>query len=199
MEVLQKFYESILITSIWEWIAVITSILYVVLMSYHKIAAWYFAGISSTIYIFICFDSNLYLDAFLQVFYVGMAIYGWYSWNSKLQHLWIIKMPLKTNLFLIAIGVLISAFLGWTFSLWTTQANPYLDAVIFVFSIIATYQATRNIIENWAFWIFIDLLAVFIFASRELYLTSFLYLVYSLMAVFGFITWTRIYKNQTYD
>ena len=199
MEVLQKFYESILITSIWEWIAVATSLVYVVLMSYHKIAAWYFAGISSTIYVFICFDTQLFLDAFLQLFYVGMAIYGWYSWNSKRQTPILKKLPINSNLLFIGIGITLSTALGWVFSIYTSQASPYLDAFIFTFSIIATYLATKNIIENWLFWIFIDLLAVNIFGSRELYLTSFLYLVYSFMAVFGFITWNRIYKNQTYD
>ncbi len=199
MEILQKFYESFLITSIWEWIAVVTSVLYVILMSFHKITAWYFAGISSAIYVYICFDAQLFLDAILQVFYVGMAIYGWYSWNTNAQAINIKRLSIKINLWFIGIGVFVSGVIGWFFSISTSQVNPYLDAVIFVFSIIATYQASISIIENWLFWIVIDLLAVYIFGSRELYLTSFLYLIYAMMAVFGFITWTRIYKSQTDD
>ncbi len=199
MEILQKFYESVLNTSIWEWIAVVTSVLYVILMSFHKITAWYFAGISSAIYVYICFDAQLFLDAILQVFYVGMAIYGWYSWNTNAQAINIKRLSIKINLWFIGIGVFVSGIIGWFFSINTLQVNPYLDAVIFVFSIIATYQASISIIENWLFWIVIDLLAVYIFGSRELYLTSFLYLIYSMMAVFGFITWTQIYKRQTDD
>ncbi len=199
MEILQKFYESILITSMWEWIAVVTSVLYVILMSFHKITAWYFAGISSAIYVYICFDAQLFLDAILQAFYIGMAFYGWYSWNTNAQAINMKRLSIKINLWFIGIGVFVSGIVGWFFSISTSQVNPYLDAVIFVFSIIATYQASISIIENWLFWIVIDLLAVYIFGSRELYLTSFLYLIYSMMAVFGFITWTRIYKNQTDD
>lgn len=199
MEVLQKFYESIFITSIWEWIAVITSILYVIFMSFHKITAWYFAGISSTIYIFICFHSNLFLEAFLQVFYVVMAIYGWYSWNSKAQTQKLKRLSIKSHLLFFGIGIIISFLLGWIFSVWTPQASPYLDAFIFVFSIIATYQATQSIIENWLLWIIIDLAAIYIFGLRELYLTSFLYLIYSLMSVIGYFTWLKIYKTQTHD
>ena len=199
MEILQKFYESILITSMWEWIAVVTSVLYVILMSIHNIAAWYFAGISSAIYVYICFDALLFLDAILQVFYVGMAIYGWYSWNTNAQAINMKRLSIKINLWFIGIGVFVSGIIGWFFSISTSQVNPYLDAVIFVFSIIATYQASISILENWLFWIVIDLLAVYIFGSRELYLTSFLYLIYAMVAVFGFITWTRIYKSQTDD
>ncbi len=199
MEVLEKFYESILITSIWEWIAVVTSLLYVVLMSFHKITAWHFAGISSGLYVYICFEANLFLDAFLQVFYVGMAIYGWYSWNSKVQIQKLKRLSIKTNLLFFGIGIIISLLLGWMFSVWTPQASPYLDAVIFVFSIIATYQATQSIIENWLLWIIIDLAAIYIFGLRELYLTSFLYFIYAGMSVIGYFTWLKIYKTQTHD
>jgi nicotinamide mononucleotide transporter len=199
VEVLQKFYESILITSIWEWIAVVTSVLYVVLMSFHKITAWHFAGISSGLYVFICFEANLFLDAILQVFYVGMAVYGWYSWNSKAQTQKLKRLSIKTNLLFFGIGIIISMLLGWMFSVWTPQASPYLDAAIFVFSIIATYQATQSIIENWLLWIIIDLAAIYIFGSRELYLTSFLYLIYAVMAVFGWNTWIRMYKSHAHD
>jgi nicotinamide mononucleotide transporter len=199
VEVLQKFYESILITSIWEWIAVVTSVLYVILMSFHKITAWYFAGISSGLYVYICFEANLFLDAILQVFYVGMAIYGWYSWNSKSQMQKLKRLSIKPNLLFFGIGIIISSLLGCVFSVWTLQASPYLDAVIFVFSIIATYQATQSIIENWLLWIIIDLAAIYIFGLRELYLTSFLYLIYAVMSVIGYFTWLKIYKTQLHD
>ncbi len=199
MEVLEKFYESILITSIREWIAVVTSVLYVILMSYHKITAWHFAGLSSALYVFICFEANLFLDAILQVFYVAMAIYGWNSWSSKAQIQKLKRLSIKINLLFFGIGIIISSILGLVFASLTTQASPYVDAVIFVFSIIATYQASQSIVENWLLWIIIDLAAIYIFGLRELYLTSFLYLVYAVMAVFGYFTWLNIYKIQTHD
>ena len=73
------------------------------------------------------------------------------------------------------------------------------QSTLFVFSIIATHQASKSVLENWLFWILIDASAIYIFSSRELYLTAILYFVYAVMAVFGFITWTRIYKNQVHD
>lgn len=174
----------------------VSSLIYVVLMSYHKISAWHFAAISSGIYVYICYNANLYLDATLQIFYVFMAVYGWYSWNSNDKKLKFKTFPLKTNILLIVLGVFTSVILGWLFSTFTRQYNPFLDAGIFVFSIITTYLASISIIENWLFWILIDLLAMYVFGSRELYLTAVLYLIYSLMAAFGYINWIKLYKKQ---
>ena len=199
MEIIEKLYQAIVITSSLEWLAVITSVLYVVLMAYHRISAWFFAAIGSAIYIYICYEAHLFLDASLQFIYVLMAFYGWFSWKEQAQEEKLYRMQTKTILFFVSFGILASAVGGWIFSACTSQANPFLDSGIFVFSILATFMASKSIVENWLFWIFIDLFAVYLFGSRALYLTAFLYLVYALMAVFGYLKWKRQFNEQAHD
>jgi nicotinamide mononucleotide transporter len=199
VEIIDKLYQAIRITSFWEWIAVTTSVIYVVLMAYHKISAWYFAAISSSIYIYICFEAHLFLDSFLQFFYVLMAIYGWFSWREQTKEGKINLMQPNTILFIVAGGILISGIIGWIFDTYTFQANPYLDAGIFIFSILATFLASKSSVENWLFWIVIDLFAVYLFQSRSLYMTALLYLIYALMAVFGYLKWKKQLNKQAHD
>ena len=80
--VLDNIKSAFFETSLLEWLGVLTGVLYVILISYKKIAAWFFALSSSLIYVYICFSYQLYLESFLQVFYVIMALYGWKSWRK---------------------------------------------------------------------------------------------------------------------
>ena len=65
-----------------EIIAVITAILYLVLAAKEDVKCWYAAIISSSLYFYIMLNAGLLMEAILQVFYVGMAIYGWKQWNK---------------------------------------------------------------------------------------------------------------------
>ena len=66
-----------------EIIAVITAILYLVLAAKEDVKCWYAAIISSSLYFYIMLNAGLLMEAILQVFYVGMAIYGWKQWSKK--------------------------------------------------------------------------------------------------------------------
>ncbi|MBK6950740.1 MAG: nicotinamide mononucleotide transporter [Crocinitomicaceae bacterium] len=70
-------------TSVPEWIAVSCGVLYVILAAYRKIACWFFGLISSGIYVYLCFKSNLLIETGLQIFYIFMSVYGWISWHKK--------------------------------------------------------------------------------------------------------------------
>ncbi len=74
--------------------------------------------------------------------------------------------------------------------------NPYADAFTTVFSLAATFMVTRKVLENWIYWIIIDIVSTYLFASRDLYLSSALFVLYTVIAVFGFFNWSRIYKQQ---
>ena len=67
MEILEKINQAILNTTIWEWIAVITGLLYVILISFKKTSAWFFAIVSSLLYIYLCYSSQLFLETGFRV------------------------------------------------------------------------------------------------------------------------------------
>ena len=76
-------WDGIKATSIIEWLAVVSSIIYVILAAKRIILCWLFAFIGSTLFVYLCYIGQLYIESFLQLFYVAMAIIGWLSWNNS--------------------------------------------------------------------------------------------------------------------
>ena len=50
-------------------------------------------------------------------------------------------------------------------------------------------------VDNWPFWILVNTIAVPLYASRELYLTSFLYGLYWINAIVAWIWWRRLARD----
>ena len=195
-EIISNIYSSILQTSIWEWSAVVCSLLYVILVSYKVLAAWIFAAISSVLYIYLCYSNRLYLESILQIFYFIMAIYGWYMWTSDddTKDVVVIRWPFRYHLLNILISGLLMLLFGYIFDNYSNQANPYLDAFTTIFSLMATFMVAKKVIENWIYCIIIDAFSVYLFASRGLYMTSALFILYTLIAVFGYFQWKKQYQ-----
>lgn len=184
-------------TTILEWIAVLTGLIYVILITLKKIAAWIFALISSIIYCYLCVISDYYLESGLQIYYIFMAIYGWFSWkNVKSQSSFIQVWNWKQHLFNIFLSGTIMLLLGWFFDNYTNQSLPYLDSFTTVFSLAATFMVTKRVLENWIYWIIIDLVSIQLYSFKGFHLTSFLFLFYTLIALIGFIKWRKLYKAQ---
>ncbi len=192
-----SFIESI---SILESIAVILSIAYVLLAAKQNIIAWYAAFFSVSIYIYLCLNVNLYAETLLQFFYLIMAVVGWYQWKFKKDKeetsLKIIRLPFKKHLLNIFISSLLTIATGFLLSNYTKAAMPYVDAFTTVFSLYATWMVAKKVLENWLYWIIIDLVSAFLYASRELYLTALLFFAFTLLAIYGYISWEKSYKVE---
>ena len=197
-EILQNIKSGFLATSLLEWYGVLSGVLYVIFISYKKMIAWFFALISSCIYVYLCFKSQLFIETGLQFFYVIMAIYGWVKWNTDKSENdeKIIQWETKFHLYNCLISGVLVFVLGYVFDHYTEQANPYTDAFSTVFSLLATFMVTKKVLENWIYWIVIDAVCIYLFSSRGLYLTSLLFFIYTIIAVFGFIQWKKQFKLQ---
>jgi nicotinamide mononucleotide transporter len=197
-EFLSILWEQIKETGNLEWIAVVTSLSYVYLAARESIWCWLFAFISSGLYVFLTFHAQLFLESSLQFFYVIMAIYGFFKWNSTpLQSKRIIKWPLINHLTNITLSALVTAILGYLFATYTSQAAPYLDAFTTVFSLVATFMVAHRVLENWMYWIVIDAALVFLYFGRGLKLTALLMAVYCIFAIFGFFHWKKRFEQQS--
>lgn len=184
----------ILQTSIYEWVAFLCSIAYVSLAAYEKKLAWSFALVSSAIYVYLCIQSRLYLDALLQSFYVFAAVYGWVSWNRNSSISMLNIKPIRFHYKAIGLLLILASLVGFIMEKYTSQASPYVDAPITLFSLFATYLVAQKVVENWWYWIIIDIVCIPLFYSRGLYLTSILYFVYTTMALVALIQWKRAYN-----
>ncbi len=181
-----------------EIIAVVFAILYLVLAIRENIWCWLFAGVSTMIYIGLYFDARLYMESALNVFYLGMALYGWWNWRRTDERQlpvqsWDTLLHLKA-LAIIAICVLVS---GFTLERVTDAAFPFIDSATTFAAIWATFLIARKVLENWWYWLVIDVVSVVIYWSRGLELTSILFVVYVVMIPFGLLSWTRNFRRQT--
>lgn len=192
-----SFSELVAAISMLEWMAVVSGVLYVLLVVFERLSSWFFAVISSALYVVLCFRSNLYLESMLQLFYVIMGIYGWWSWrNGNKGELEIRWWSVKKHALNIMIGVVCSGFTGYMFDTYTDQANPYVDATVTIFSLSATFMVTRKVIENWLYWILIDALSIYLYASRGLFPSAILYFIFCIIAFWGFFKWYRHYNAK---
>ena len=66
---------------------------------------------------------------------------------------------------------------------------PVFDALITALSLVAQWLLNRRKLENWIFWIGVDLISVPVYAFKELYLIAGLYAVFLLLCVRGYRSW----------
>lgn len=182
-----------------EMAAVGFCLIYVILAAKRNIWCWPAGFIGSALYVYLCWIGQLYVETILQTFYVVMAIYGWFNWKaaSTQTTLPIKTLTLKQHFQLLTFGVITASAVGYAFINYTNAAIPYLDSFTTIFSFIGTWMVARRILENWLYWIVIDIASIFLYASREYYLTSGLYILYTIIAVFGYIAWKQSYQNQS--
>jgi nicotinamide mononucleotide transporter len=188
---------ELLNTTPLEWIAVFSGLFYVLLIARKNSKGWFFAAVSSGIYIYLCFINDYFLESALQVFYLTMALYGWVTWQKTRNEVQFIRRwKLKYHLMNIVISTLLTVLLGFIFSSFTSQQLPYLDAFTTVFSIGATFMVTQKVLENWMYWIVIDILSIQLYAHRDLNLTAVLFALYTIIAVVGYFRWRKVFRLQ---
>ncbi len=177
--------------SIIESTAVFFSVLYVILAIKENVWCWGAAAISVILYIYICYSAQLYPETGLQFFYLLMAFYGYYQWNKNDNSLKIQQWTITKHLFILLLGALLTFLMGFYFSIYTNAAMPLVDSFTTVFSVFATYMVTKKVLGNWLYWIVIDAVSVYLYFSRDLHLTSLLFIVYTLIAIFGYFSWLK--------
>ena len=210
---MDAFYQGIITAaqamSIWEVIAVILGVAYLVLAMRQNILCWYAAFGSTAIFSWLFWDVSLLMESGLNVYYLIMAIYGWWVWRGNAQPakknvektLVINTVEIKTwslsRHALIIIGVvLVSLATGYGLEKNTSAALPYLDSFTTWGAVITTYMVAQKVLENWLYWLVIDTVAIYLYIDRELYLTALLMAVYVVLAVLGWFMWLKEYRQQ---
>ena len=177
--------------TIIEIIAVFFAVLYVILAAKESLWCWLAAAISVILYIYICYTAQLYPETGLQIFYLAMALYGFIQWKKPKKEIAIISWPKQKHFLIITINIIISFCLGYYFENYTESKLPYLDSATTIFSLSATYMVTKKILENWIYWIAIDLASIYLYYSRDLSLSAGLFAFYVVLSTIGFIQWKK--------
>jgi nicotinamide mononucleotide transporter len=182
-----------------EIVAVLLAIAYLLLAIRQSIWCWYCAGVSTAIYVWLFFDAKLYMESVLNGFYFAMAIYGWFIWRAgrtESHERPVVVWPLRTHAIAIVTIVVVSLLNGYLLRSLTDAAFPYIDSLTTWAAIWATFLVARKVLENWWYWLVIDIASVFIYMSRDLQLTSLLFVVYVILIPFGLVSWRRSMRDQ---
>lgn len=153
------------------------------------IGCWPAGIVSVCIQGFRFFQSELYADAALQMLFVVMGVYGWIYWkapNKKIK----IKWPLVfSNFMYVCIAAMLFWILLYKVLIFLNGARPILDSGLTVLSLVATGYTILKHKLTWPLWIGVDTLYVVLFAIQNLWFYSVLYLLYTLLAIYGLISW----------
>jgi nicotinamide mononucleotide transporter len=159
-------------------------------------SAWNWpVGIANNVFFFVLFwNAKLYADALLQVVYVIISIYGWWNWlrggvgHSKLP---ITKTRPRTALLLFLVTALSTGVMAFVLHRFTDSQAPFGDGVTTALSLTAQYMLSRKLLENWWVWMTADVIYVFLYCYKALYLTGVLYVLFFVMCIVGYTGWRK--------
>lgn len=178
-----------------DWLAIVTSLAYVVLAARNNNWCWLFAAVSTAVWAWQSwFVYKLASDALLQVFYfimAGVGLWRWRTGGAEAAELPIRRMTISEHGLVLAGGLAGGLVLGYFFSSVMTAAATYPDAITTVFSVITTFLLIGRRLENWLYWIVIDAVYVWIYLGQGAALFALMMVVNVVVAAYGFYNWRQ--------
>lgn len=181
-----------------EWMAVGFGLAYLVLAMREHIACWLMALISTVLFLWLFWQAQLWMESALQLYYIAMAFIGWRQWrghrtSSPRQ---IQTLSLRVHGAIIVSVLLLGLLSGALLENFTNASQPYLDSFTTWGAIITTVMVAFKILENWLYWIVVDIASMVLYANSELWVTTGLFGLYCILAVLGYREWRSRYHLQ---
>jgi nicotinamide mononucleotide transporter len=179
-------------------LALVTGVAYAVLAARRNRLCWIAGAVSSGCATFLSALNKLPMQAALQVFYVAMAAYGWWSWKRSTSEgeLLVGTSPWNFHLGAALLLVGLSLLSAWWLRHGSASAWPLLDSLTTWFSLLATWLAARARLENWLYWIVINAVMVYLFFEQKVWGMALLSVFLAAIAAGGFIAWRRRLQVQ---
>lgn len=196
-EVLFGQYEAYdAIDIVLEFVAVVFGFLSVIFSKRNNILVFPTGMVSTIIFVYLLLKWELLGDMMINAYYFIMSVYGWYIWTRQvdekhvtpISRLTINDKKVSIAIFfasLFFVYVIYNAFDKWTG--WVAYVDTFTTAVFFV----GMWLMARRKLENWIFWIVGDLISVPLYFYKGFTLTSIQYLVFTVIAVLGYLAWKQ--------
>lgn len=166
----------------------------IVLAGRNNVHTWWTGIVGTALFGILFFSSHLYADVALQLFFVVTGAVGWWKWarGARGEPLPITHAKPAGLAWSILFGVLATATYGAMLHAFTQAYAPFLDSTVLVFSVIGQVLMMQRRVENWAFWLLVNTIAVPLYASRGLHLTAVLYAGFWINAIVSWRNWRRL-------
>lgn len=174
-----------------------TGALCVFLVARQHIANWPVGIANNLLFILLFAGAGLFADAGLQVVYIALAGYGWYSWlrgGERRQELLVSRTTARQWQVLALAGIVGVVTMTLFLDHLTSSTVPLAHATTTVLSLLATWGQCRKKLESWWLWISADLIYIPLYQHKGLTLTALLYLGFLALCVYGLTDWYRSYR-----
>ena len=157
--------------------------------------------ISVLLYVFLFIKNGLFANAIINFLYFAMSVFGWWNWNRqrtndeslKSEVLKVTNLNRKES---VIIGFLWSAALFLIIMFAPKDISIRLDYLTSILGLIAMWLTSIKKVENWIFYIVADIILIPLCIYNGLYLTSLQYVVYTILAIMGYISWNKEAKKN---
>lgn len=197
----EQYYSYPPLFIILEIIAVIFGFLSVWFSKQENILVYPTGIISTSIFVYLLLEWGLLGDMMINVYYFAMSIYGWYIWTRKVDAVHFtpvstmtpaeqkraVMIFFATMLFVIAIYEYFDKWTGWA---------SYIDTFTTGIFFVGMWLMAKKKLENWIFWIIGDIISVPLYFYKGLTFTSFQYLMFTIIAFYGYRSWKRSLHNN---
>ena len=177
-----------------EIVAVLLGIANIVLIIRRSVWNFPVAIVMVALYFIIFRDAKLYSDAGLQIFFAAINLYGWWSWNRNKGDSGVIsvrRLPATGYALWITGSILAIWAWGAIMHAETDASYPYWDASVAMLSILGQILMTRRFVENWHYWIIVNIISVPLYIVKDLHLTAGLYGIFLVLAIAGLVEWRK--------
>ncbi|WP_109434420.1 nicotinamide riboside transporter PnuC [Aquimarina sp. AU119] len=186
---------------ILEIIAVIFGLLSVSFARANNIWVYPTGIISTSIYVYLLLKWSLLGDMMINAYYFVMSVYGWYIWTRKVDQTHVTPISRTTSkekiieilIFVITLFFVYIVYI--TFDKWNNW-TAYIDTLTTAIFFVGMWLMARRKIENWIFWIVGDIISVPLYFYKGFTFTSFQYLLFTVIAIFGYLKWKKNLDNS---
>tara|TARA_R110002049_G_scaffold68672_7_gene178047 strand:+ start:3159 stop:3791 length:633 start_codon:yes stop_codon:yes gene_type:complete len=157
--------------------------------------------ISTAIFVYLLLKWSLLGDMMINAYYFIMSVYGWFIWTRKVDatHVTPISKTTKREQqysILIFLATLLFVFVIYRiFDKWNDW-TAYVDTITTGIFFVGMWLMAKRKIENWIYWIVGDVISVPLYFYKGFTFTSFQYLIFTFIAIFGYISWKKHLSNN---
>ena len=183
-----------------EFVGLIIGLLYLYLEYKANIWLWPVGVVMPLVYIVIFYQSKFYADMGIYIYYFFASIYGCYIWSKSIKkpdEILIAHLPFKYWGKLAAIFLIAFAAIAFVLLCFTDSPVPYGDSFTTTLSILAMWMLAHKYIEQWLLWIVVNIVSTGLYFWKGLDITAVLFIVYSIIPIFGYIKWKKMMVEQS--
>ena len=184
-----------------EIIAVATGLLSVWYSKKINVLVFPIGIISVLLYVFIFIKNGLFANAVINFLYFVISVFGWWNWvkatsneqratsNDNLQVTFLTKKHRLLTLVIVFVLLIIS-------KIFTSDVPTFLDYFTGVLGLGGMLLTALKKVENWVLYLLCDIILIPLCIVNGLYLTVLQYIIYAIIAVMGYISWSEEAKKN---